>query len=98
MNKRRFQPMSLWARIKFVFGFHTMGNVMGTSHTLKELGRLIDGSVKELNENLELFKDNPNAIKAIKYSAAIQLRIARYNIVEAGYPDLNINTVYEDQP
>lgn len=96
--KARFRPMSLWTRIKFVFGFYNSGHVMETALELKQIETLISGAVKEMEAQMERYKDNPEVVKFVLYACALQMRIARYNIVEAGYPDLAILSVFKDQP
>ena len=94
----KYQQMSLWTRIKFVFGFYNKGKIMETNLELQEIEKLISGAVKEMETQMEKHKDNPEVVKFVLYACALQMRIARYSIVEAGYPDIMIYSVFKDQP
>lgn len=96
--RTKYQPMSFWTRVKFLFGFYNKGKVMGTTLELEQIERLIDGAVNEIDAQMEKHKDNPEVVKFVLYACALQMRIARFNIVEAGYPDILINSVFKDQP
>lgn len=96
--RTKYQPMSFWTRVKFLFGFYNKGKVMETVLHLEDLEKMISGAVKEMEAVMEKHKDNPEVVKFVLYACALQMRIARFNIVEAGYPDIMINSVFKDQP
>lgn len=90
------KKLSFFNRIRFLLGL-PMHNVFGSGITDKELHNLISGSVDEINEKFKKITD-PEMRNMVLYTAALQLRIAKYNIIEAGYPDIMINSIFKDQP
>lgn len=90
------RKLSFLNRIRFVLGL-PMHNVFNSELSDAELHNLISKSVEEMNKNFSKIKEE-EVRKLVLYTAALQVRIAKFNMMEAGYPEIPINSIYKEQP